>query len=235
VAIELAPSGNGWGSSRGTARQAKGAPRVSVLRHVRQVCRREGELPTTVPAERRLAPGVDAQTFEPSRASGVDRWLDALMQTLRDRTLRPSRIRRVFIPKRTASPRVRSDRPRSRGPRGQMSVGWSSWKGHLRGRPPQEKDATGRAEQRARRATPRSSFCECRVHGSRGCKTWPVFRQHPHRKPFEGGGQSRERRHACPGPRRGSKPRWRSDRRGRVERTTRNRDERRGHPQVAPL
>lgn len=45
------------------------------------------------------APGVDGQTFEDIEAAGVYRWLDALMHDLRNRTYRPSPIRRVFIPK----------------------------------------------------------------------------------------------------------------------------------------
>jgi RNA-directed DNA polymerase len=45
------------------------------------------------------APGVDGQTFEAIEESGQERWLDALMHELQDRTYRPSPIRRVFIPK----------------------------------------------------------------------------------------------------------------------------------------
>jgi RNA-directed DNA polymerase len=45
------------------------------------------------------APGVDGQTFEAIEESGQERWLAALMHELQDRTYRPSPIRRVFIPK----------------------------------------------------------------------------------------------------------------------------------------
>ena len=45
------------------------------------------------------APGVDSQTFEDIEAYGRDRWLDELMTELRERTYRPSSVRRVFIPK----------------------------------------------------------------------------------------------------------------------------------------
>jgi RNA-directed DNA polymerase len=45
------------------------------------------------------APGVDGQTFEAIESAGRDCWLDALMQALRERTYQPSPIRRVFIPK----------------------------------------------------------------------------------------------------------------------------------------
>jgi group II intron reverse transcriptase/maturase len=80
--------------------KAKGAPtyrfyalhdkvcRKDVLTYAYQRCRQNAG-----------APGVDGQTFEAIEESGVDRWLDALMQTLRDGTYRPSPIRRVFIPK----------------------------------------------------------------------------------------------------------------------------------------
>jgi RNA-directed DNA polymerase len=45
------------------------------------------------------APGVDGQTFADIEAYGRDRWLDELTTELRERTYRPSPVRRVFIPK----------------------------------------------------------------------------------------------------------------------------------------
>jgi RNA-directed DNA polymerase len=44
-------------------------------------------------------PGVNGETFDAIEASGRDRWLDALMQSLQNRTYRPSPIRRAFITK----------------------------------------------------------------------------------------------------------------------------------------
>jgi RNA-directed DNA polymerase len=45
------------------------------------------------------APGVDGQTFTDIATYGVERWLDELMQVLKDRTYRPLPVRRVYIPK----------------------------------------------------------------------------------------------------------------------------------------
>ena len=45
------------------------------------------------------AAGVDNQTFENIKASGVERWLDELTQELKNRTYQPQPVRRVYIPK----------------------------------------------------------------------------------------------------------------------------------------
>jgi RNA-directed DNA polymerase len=45
------------------------------------------------------APGVDGQTFADIEASGRDRWLSELAQELRNKTYQPSAVRRVWIPK----------------------------------------------------------------------------------------------------------------------------------------
>jgi len=45
------------------------------------------------------APGVDGQRFEDVAAYGEQRWLAELAQSLREKTYRPSPIRRVYIPK----------------------------------------------------------------------------------------------------------------------------------------
>lgn len=45
------------------------------------------------------APGVDGETFDDIEAYGEGRWLDELADDLRNRTYRPQAVRRVWIPK----------------------------------------------------------------------------------------------------------------------------------------
>jgi RNA-directed DNA polymerase len=80
--------------------KAKGAPAFRFYALYDKVCRRDVLSYAYERCRRNAgAPGVDGQTFEAIEADGLGRWLDALMQDLRDRTYRPNPIRRVFIPK----------------------------------------------------------------------------------------------------------------------------------------
>lgn len=47
----------------------------------------------------RGAPGIDEQEFADVEKYGLERWLDELAQSLRERTYRPDAVRRVHIPK----------------------------------------------------------------------------------------------------------------------------------------
>jgi len=80
--------------------KAKGAPDYRFYALYDKVCRRNVLFYAYERCRQNAgAPGVDGQTFGDIEADGLHRWLDALMQSLRDRTYRPSPIRRVFIPK----------------------------------------------------------------------------------------------------------------------------------------
>jgi group II intron reverse transcriptase/maturase len=62
--------------------------RDDVLRHAYDRCRANGG-----------APGVDGRTFADVESYGVDRWSAELAEDLRNRTYRPQAVRRVMIPK----------------------------------------------------------------------------------------------------------------------------------------
>jgi group II intron reverse transcriptase/maturase len=62
--------------------------RRDVLHHAYRCCRAN-----------QGAAGVDGQTFDDIESSGLDGWLDALTQQLRDKTYRPDPVRRVYLPK----------------------------------------------------------------------------------------------------------------------------------------
>ena len=80
--------------------KAKGAPNYRFYSLYDKVCRRDVLTYAYERCRRNAgAPGVDGQTLEAFVAEGLGRWLDALMQDLRDRSYCPSPIRRVFIPK----------------------------------------------------------------------------------------------------------------------------------------
>jgi len=80
--------------------KAKGAPqyrfyalydkvyRADILAFAYQRCKANGG-----------AAGVDGQEFADIEASGLERWLGALAQGLREKTYRPHAVRRVYIPK----------------------------------------------------------------------------------------------------------------------------------------
>jgi group II intron reverse transcriptase/maturase len=80
--------------------KAKGAPGYRFFSLYDKVCRKDVLFYAYERCRQNAgAPGVDGQTFEAIEASGLGPWLDALMQDLKGRTYRPSPIRRVFIPK----------------------------------------------------------------------------------------------------------------------------------------
>ena len=62
--------------------------RRDVLLHAYQCCRAN-----------QGSPGVDGQSFDDIESAGLDVWLDALTQSLRDRSYRPDPVKRVWIPK----------------------------------------------------------------------------------------------------------------------------------------
>ena len=62
--------------------------RLDVLGHAYELCRAN-----------RGAPGVDGQTFEAIEASGRNGWLSELAVELKEKTYRPQAVRRVWIPK----------------------------------------------------------------------------------------------------------------------------------------
>ena len=66
--------------------------REDILAHAYAQCR-----------SNRGAPGVDRQDFEAVETYGVERWLGELALALRQETYRPDPIRRVYIPRPTAS------------------------------------------------------------------------------------------------------------------------------------
>jgi RNA-directed DNA polymerase len=80
--------------------KAKGAPGYRFYSLYDKVCRRDVlEFAYRRCRQNAGAPGIDNQTFTAIEAQGLDAWLDALAQDLREGTYQPAPIRRVFIPK----------------------------------------------------------------------------------------------------------------------------------------
>ena len=100
LAMSLQPPHQVVETTDGTAWQSEGELRPIGSTAVRQAlplgCL--WLLPTKLPANGG-APGVDGQTFETSRRTVGERWLDELAEELKKKTYRPQPVRRVYIPK----------------------------------------------------------------------------------------------------------------------------------------
>jgi RNA-directed DNA polymerase len=180
------------------------------------------------------APGVDGQTFDDIEAYGRDRWLDELTTELRERTYRPDPVRRVFIPKGDGKQRplgIGSIRDRVV----QMAV-------VLVLEPIFEADLP--PEQHAYRPDHNALDAIRQVHGYVSTGHTEVvdadlsgyFDSIPHAELVKSLSRRISDRHLL-----GLIKMWlvapveEIDERGRVRRTTRNKDERRGSPQGSPL
>jgi RNA-directed DNA polymerase len=98
--MSLTPPDTVWKLQTALRAKAKAAPdyrfyalydklyRPDVLLHAYRCCRAN-----------KGSPGVDGQSFDDVEAYGLDRWLDALTQSLREKSYRPDPVKRVLIPK----------------------------------------------------------------------------------------------------------------------------------------
>jgi group II intron reverse transcriptase/maturase len=98
--MSLVPPQTVWKLQTALHTKAKAAPgyrfyalydklyRRDVLLHAYRCCRAN-----------QGAPGVDGQSFDDIEEYGLDRWLDALTQSLGDKSYRPDPVKRVWIPK----------------------------------------------------------------------------------------------------------------------------------------
>jgi RNA-directed DNA polymerase len=215
--------------------KAKGAPTYRFYALYDKVCRRDVLFYAYERCRRNAgAPGVDGQTFADIEADGLRRWLDALMQTLRDRTYRPSPIRRVFIPKADGKQRpLGIGTIRDRVAQMAMVVVLESiFEADLA--PEQYAYRSGRSAHDAVRhvhALVNAGYTEVVDADLSG-----YFDSIPHPELLKS-----VARRVSDGRVLALIKMWleapveEADRRGRVSRTTRNRDERRGTPQGSPL
>ena len=180
------------------------------------------------------APGVDHQTFEDIEAYGLDRWRDELAAELKAKTYRPRPVRRVYIPKPDGKQRplgIGSIRDRV----AQMAV-------VLVTEPIFEADLE--PEQYAYRANRSALDAVRHAHGLVNTGHTEVvdadlssyFDEIPHAELLKSLSRRISDRHLL-----GLIKRWLEapveeiDQRGRLHRTTRNKDEGRGSPQGSPL
>jgi len=197
--------------------------RWDVLTHAYERCRQNDG-----------APGVDGQTFADIEEYGPGRWLDALAKALKERTYRPSPIRRVFIPKPDGKQRpLGIGTLRDRVAQMAMVVVLESiFEADLQ--PEQYAYRSGRSAQDAVRhvhALVNAGYTEVVDADLSG-----YFDSIPHPELL-----TSVARRVSDGSVLALLKAWlevpveEADRRGRVRRTTRNRDDRRGTPQGSPL
>ena len=180
------------------------------------------------------APGVDGQTFADIEKLGPGRWLNVLAHDFKDRTYRPSPIRRVFIPKPDGKQRplgIATIRDRV-AQMAMVVVLESIFEADLP--PEQYAYRAGRSAQDAVRhvhALVNAGYTEvvdADLSGYFDSIPHPELLKSVARRVSDGSVLSLIKTWL-------EAPVEEADRRGRVRRTTRNRDDRRGTPQGSPL